>query len=73
MASFTSRDWSNLTDEERIELCINAGNYAAAYARAASPEVREIYRDLSEQWYRLADEFEARPPVRTRMMSDEAG
>ena len=71
MDIFTADNWSSLTDAERIEYCLNAGNKAASYAQAVSPELREIYDDISLQWYRLANEIEARQPHASGKRPDE--
>jgi len=57
--------WSKLTDAERIQHCRTAARQTEAYAKTAGPDLREIiYKDIAAQWDNLADELEARQPVR---------
>lgn len=56
--------WSKFTEAERIQQCRIAARQAEGYAKTASPDLREIYKNLTAQWDNLADEIEARQPVR---------
>jgi hypothetical protein len=58
MDGFTADLWSKLTKAERIEHCRLAAREAEAYARSASPESRQAYKNLAAQWHRLAAEIE---------------
>jgi len=54
-----------MTDEERVELCERAARLADDKALSRSPELREVYAGLAEQWRMLASELNARATQRT--------
>ena len=57
MDGFSSDSWSKLTIEERLEHCRLAAQEAERYASNASPDTRPLYKELAEQWQKLAAEM----------------
>jgi hypothetical protein len=58
MDGITADVWSKLTNAERIEHCHMAAKEADSYAQSASPDMREAYKLLADQWRMLAAEIE---------------
>ena len=58
MDGFTADTWSKMTVSERLEHCRLSAQEAERYASNASPDTRPFYRDMAEQWRKLAAEIE---------------
>ena len=52
------REWAALTPSERIARCRTFAADARKSERAASPEMKPLYRDLYIRWTTLADELQ---------------
>ena len=57
MDGFSPDQWSKLTNAERLEHCRMAAREAEAYAKSASPDLRELYNNLTAQLHLLAAEI----------------
>jgi hypothetical protein len=58
MDGFSAHEWSKLTTTEQLVHCRLAALGAETYARSASSDLRELYKELAAQWRLLAVEVE---------------
>ena len=58
MDGFATHLWSKLTVDERLEHCRQAAQEAERCAVRANPHIRNVYRDLADEWQKLAHEMQ---------------
>jgi hypothetical protein len=55
---FKADEWNALTPAERVRRCRLWSAEAQALADRASPELKQSYQSMSDQWATLASEIE---------------
>jgi KRAB box len=55
---FSSEEWEQLAPSQRIFRCRVMAEEARKLSIRASPELKQLYLDLSDKWSALANEFE---------------
>jgi hypothetical protein len=60
MPDLTKPDnWASLTPAQRVALCHALAREAAQLAQAASPSMKQAYKEIAAKWNTLAAEIEA--------------
>jgi hypothetical protein len=54
---FKADEWNTLTPRERVRRCPRRAAEAQALADKASPELKQIYQNMADQWATLAREI----------------
>jgi hypothetical protein len=55
---FKSDEWERLTPAERIYRCRVMAEEARQLSNNASPDFKQVYLDLADQWSKLASKME---------------